>query len=207
MSINTKIMEAGLVKYIQDSGWSIFEDEPEDTLWSISASKGTSTVCITQETRLLALQCFAAREIEVDSGLIINFKRLHPDAILPVHSHPGDAGADVVAVDMRVTPDFIEYDLGFSIAVPEGHMALLFPRSSISKIDLALANSVGVIDSGYRGPMLARFIVTGSGDKRYAIGDRVAQLVIVPIPFVRYQEVQDLDATERGAGGYGSTGV
>lgn len=78
--------------------------------------------------------------------MVVNIKKIHPNAVIPAYSKPGDAGMDVTAVSVRETEDFIEYDTGLAIEIPKGYVGLLFPRSSNSKYDLQLCNSVGVID-------------------------------------------------------------
>jgi dUTP pyrophosphatase len=145
--------------------------------------------------------------------LVVKFKKLHPDAQIPKYAHPGDAGLDLVAVGFSMDASSFEvvltYDTGISIKVPEGHVGLLFPRSSIVKTDLTLANSVGVIDSTYVGPILVKFkhhkFLTNNINF-YKVGDKIAQLVIVPIPQIELDEVEELEETERGDGGFGSTG-
>jgi len=99
----------------------------------------------------------------------------------------------------------IEYGTGIAVEIPPGHVGLIFPRSSIFHTGLILTNSVGVIDSGYRGEIKAVFKAPGHYDI-YRIGERIGQLVIVPIPDVEYEEADELSETERGTGGYGSTG-
>ena len=134
----------------------------------------------------------------------IKIKKLKENAVIPSYVHIGDAGMDVVAVSKQVTDKFIEYGTGLSFEVPEGYVLLIFPRSSISKKDLILANSVGVLDSGYRGELLIRF--QSMGEEHYEIGDRVAQIMILPYPKVEFEEVEELNETIRGDGGFGSTG-
>jgi dUTP pyrophosphatase len=135
----------------------------------------------------------------------VQIKKLHEDAITPTIMTPGSAGADLTAVSKRIDDSgYIEYGTGLAIAVPAGHVGLLFPRSSISKTSMRLCNSVGVIDSDYRGEVKLRFRWEGSS-KLYQVGDRVGQLVIVSVPKVWYTEVDELDETVRGAGGFGST--
>jgi dUTP pyrophosphatase len=80
--------------------------------------------------------------------MIIKIKKLHPDAVIPKYAHATDAGLDLVAISKKVDDNGnIEYDTGLAIEIPDGHVGLIFPRSSISKIDLSLSNAVGVIDS------------------------------------------------------------
>ena len=80
----------------------------------------------------------------------VNIKKLVPEAVIPQYAKQGDAGLDLVAIDWRAVPEYTEYSTGLSIEIPEGFVGLLFPRSSVSKYDLLMCDSVGVIDSGYR---------------------------------------------------------
>jgi dUTP pyrophosphatase len=100
------------------------------------------------------------------------------------------------------------YNTGLSMEIPDGHVGLLFPRSSISKYHLSLANSVGVIDSGYRGEIRARFKRTSgtAHETLYNVGDKIVQLIIIPYPAIELEEVTDFTQTERDAGGFGSSG-
>ena len=100
----------------------------------------------------------------------------------------------------------VTFGIGLAVEIPEGHVGLLFPRSSVYKSGLTLTNSVGVIDSGYRGEIMMKFQVS-SISNMYKVGDRVGQLLIVPYPQVEFEEVDELSSTERGKGGYGSTGA
>jgi dUTP pyrophosphatase len=134
----------------------------------------------------------------------VKVKRLNEDAVLPCYAREGDAGMDVVAISKRVNDKFVEYGTGLSFEVPEGYVMLIFPRSSISKKDLLLCNSVGVLDSGYRGELMIRFQVVG--DEHYEIGERVAQIMILPYSSVEFEEWGRLSNSERGEGGFGSTG-
>lgn len=92
--------------------------------------------------------------------------------------------------------------------IPEGHVGLIFPRSSICKKSLSLSNAVGVIDAGYRGEVKFFFkeSLYNAASRTYAIGDRIGQLVIIPFPAIEPEEVSELTATIRGAGGFGSSG-
>ncbi|MBT6689787.1 dUTP diphosphatase [archaeon] len=112
---------------------------------------------------------------------------------------------DVVAVSKRVCDNYIEYGTGLAFEVPEGHVMLMFPRSSNTKSDLILGNSVGVLDSGYRGELMIRFNVIG--DKgHYEVGDRIVQIMILPCPEVEFVESEELSESSRGEGRFGSTG-
>ena len=105
---------------------------------------------------------------------------------------------------MKYDVNYVEYETEVAIGLPEGHMGLIFPRSSISKYQLTLANSVGVIDENFTGFITFRFRITGP--KIYKVGDRIGQLVIMPIPQIELDLVDSLDDTDRGTGAYGSSG-
>lgn len=136
----------------------------------------------------------------------VKIKKLHPNAVVPKYATQGDAGLDLVATSKEYLPDeeHVRYGTGLAIEIPKGHVGLLFPRSSIFKNQQLLSNSVGVIDSGYRGEVCAVFL--GTPLNSYAIGDRIGQLIILPYPTIEFEEVDELSETERGNGGYGSTG-
>ena len=142
----------------------------------------------------------------------VRFKKLSPKAVTPSYATLGDAGMDVTAIGHRIDAkhNFIEYHTGLALEIPEGYVGLLFPRSSVSKMDVSLANCVGVVDSGYRGEITFRYKFAKdsffAGVKRYNDGDRIGQLVIIPYPSIELEEADELNETVRGEGGYGSTG-
>lgn len=139
----------------------------------------------------------------------IKIKKLVEHAVIPEYAKPGDAGLDLTAVDCYKdqTYGYVEYGTGIAIEIPEGYVGLVFPRSSISKTCLSLCNAVGVIDSGYRGEITFRMHHDEHSDNaEYEVGDRVGQLIIIPYPKVQFVEVDELSNTERGTGGYGSSG-
>jgi dUTP pyrophosphatase len=136
----------------------------------------------------------------------IRYKKTNSRAMPPVRGTEHSAGMDLIAISKTITPKGIAYGTGLAFEIPENHVGLLFPRSSVSKTSLGMANSVGVIDSDYRGEITAVFKVTDKDADVYSIGDRVCQLVIVPIPSVELVEADDISNTERGHGGFGSTG-
>jgi dUTP pyrophosphatase len=138
----------------------------------------------------------------------LKIKKLNNLVPTPKYAHNGDAGLDLVATNRLDTDLYIEYGTGLCVEIPEGHVGLLFPRSSISKYHLSLANSVGVIDSGYRGEIRARFKRTSSTahETLYNVGDKIVQLIIIPYPAIELEEVTDFTQTERDAGGFGSSG-
>lgn len=139
----------------------------------------------------------------------IKIKKLNPHATIPKYAKEGDAALDLVATGCKITNDYTEYKTGLAMEIPEGYVGLIFPRSSVSERDLVLANSVGVIDSGYRGEILIRFKRTkssGEAGKDYDLGEKVAQILIIPIPYITFVESEELSETERSDGGFGSTG-
>ena len=136
----------------------------------------------------------------------VNIKKLNPNATIPKYAKPGDACMDVSAVK-RFVDDYGNtcFDTGLAIEIPTGFVGLLYPRSSISKTDMSLRNCVGVIDSGYRGPLILKFREEFAS-KNYKAGDRVAQLMVMPYPRIEFVEVDQLSDSDRGVGGFGSTG-
>ena len=137
----------------------------------------------------------------------IRVKKLHPEAVIPVYAKQGDAGLDLTAISEEWNEDnsMVTYGTGLAIEIPEGYVGLLFPRSSVYKTSLNLSNSVGVIDSGYRGEIMFKYRYLEEG-MVYDVKDRVGQLLILPYPSIELEEAQELSSTERGEGGYGSTG-
>ena len=140
----------------------------------------------------------------------VKIKKLSPEAVIPTYAKDGDAGIDLVATSMKFDGTQITYGTGLAMEIPEGFVGLVFPRSSIRKTDLSLSNSVGVIDSGYRGEIQATFKkiqgVSNNALDNYKVGDRICQLTIIPYPPIEFEEVEELNNTERGEGGFGSTG-
>lgn len=132
----------------------------------------------------------------------LKIKKLHENAIIPSYAKEGDAGMDLSCVSVTEEELYTQYGIGIAIQIPEGYVGLVYPRSSISKTNHLMANSVGVIDSGYRGEILVRM----RGKAEYLVGDRVAQLVITPVITADVEEVNELDESTRGTGGFGSTG-
>jgi dUTP pyrophosphatase len=151
----------------------------------------------------------------------VKIKKLHKNAVIPKYSNVGDAGMDMTAVTADISRDglYVEYGTGIAVEIPEGYVGLIFPRSSLSKTSLILSNHVGVVDSGYRGEIKFRFKDTRMrsrieygidqyfcSDTVYKVGDRIGQLMIIPYPKIEFEEVEELDSTNRGEGGFGSTG-
>ena len=136
----------------------------------------------------------------------VRFKKLSPDAVIPTKAHPTDAGFDLVAVSRETKNDIVSYGFGLALEIPAGYVGLIFPRSSVYKKDLALTNCVGVIDSGFRGEISAKFRIQFPNLWHYEIGDRIAQIIIMPYPEIAFVEADELLSSDRGDGGYGSTG-
>jgi len=139
------------------------------------------------------------------------FRRLDPDATIPERAHPGDAGFDLrSAVDVEVGPgERAMVPTGVAVAIPEGHAGLVLPRSGLaSRHGLTMANAPGLIDEGYRGEVVCAVV---NLDREHAVrigrGDRIAQLVIVAVPELVPVFVDELPASARGEGGFGSTGT
>lgn len=167
----------------------------------------------------------------------LKVKKLHKDAVIPKKAHDADAGFDMVAVSKKETPEYIQYGTGLAFEIPYGYVGLLFSRSSVTKMDLMLKNSVGVVDSGYLGEVSFRFYKViveeanrssqvydtfnghliennhkvlnyklESNQKIYDIGERIGQIMFIELPKIELCECEELSESERGEGGYGSTG-
>ena len=143
--------------------------------------------------------------------LVLPIKRLDPDVVLPSYAYEGDAGLDLRAnVDIDIAP--FERKLiptGLAVAIPEGFAGFVQPRSGLAlKSGLSMANTPGLIDAHYRGELK---VIAVNLDANEAIhiskGERIAQLVIQRVPVVSLMEVDELDKTDRGTGGFGSSGV
>lgn len=143
----------------------------------------------------------------------VKIKRLVSEAVMPRRAHASDAGWDLVAVSRKWDSDgAVVYGTGLAMEIPEGYVGLVFPRSSVAKKDLVLSNCVGVIDSGYRGEVMAKFklldpLVKHDEYHWYDIGNRIAQIVIMRLPEVEMVESEDLSESDRGEGGFGSSGM
>jgi dUTP pyrophosphatase len=133
----------------------------------------------------------------------VKIKKLHETAVIPRYAKPGDAGMDLTAVEAYEEGMWITYRTGLAMEIPQGYVGLLFPRSSVYKTEQQLSNCVGVIDSGYRGEIMMKF---SRSSRQYSVGDRVGQIIVMPYPQVEFEQVGDLSDSERGTGGYGSTG-
>jgi dUTP pyrophosphatase len=140
----------------------------------------------------------------------VKFKKLNENAVIPKFAKPGDAAMDIVGTEYSID-EFGNhvYKTGLAWEPEEGYCGLIFPRSSQSKYDLLMANCVGVWDSGHRGELVVKFKPVSGLNKSeniFKVGDRIAQLVILQLPKIEVEEVEILNESERGVGGFGSTG-
>ena len=146
----------------------------------------------------------------------VNVKKLDSNAVIPTYAKHGDAGMDLTATSKWYDEHGnICYGTGLAFEIPNGFAGFLFPRSSNTKKDLILGNSVGVTDSGYRGEVVLKFKPSATLDLKkdagigtfynYEIGDRIGQIVIMPVPQIEFNVVDELSTTDRGVGGFGST--
>ena len=149
--------------------------------------------------------------------MIVKIKKLNELAVIPKYSKKGDAGMDLTCIEALLDASgCYVYKTGLAVEIPEGFMGLLFPRSSNAKKSLMLTNSVGVIDSGYRGEIMFKYKPNYQyflqseeikNEQIYLKGERVGQLIIMPYPEVEWEVVDELSDSDRGDGGYGSTGI
>jgi len=138
----------------------------------------------------------------------IKIKKLCINAALPEKATEGSAGYDLVAIDYVYDNDekYHVYGTGLALELPPGYEAQIRPRSSIRKSSFMLVNSPGTIDSDYRGELMVTFKEIDDREQFYEIGDRIAQLIIKKVPDIELEEVSDLTETDRGEGGFGSSG-
>ena len=142
--------------------------------------------------------------------MTLGFKKIHPDAVLPSYAHEGDAGMDVRSVeDAEIAPGSRALvHTGLVMILPRGYEAQVRPRSGLAlKHGVTVLNTPGTIDEGYRGEV--GVILANFGDAPFVVkkGDRIAQIVVAPVTRAEIVETDEVDGTERGGGGFGSTGV
>ena len=139
----------------------------------------------------------------------VKFKKLNSSAVTPSQSNPNDAGFDLTALSIThptgSTGMYVEVCTGIALEIPKGYVGLIFPRSSISNTKHFLRNSVGVIDSGYRGEIKLRFSIDETSTS-YEVGDRVGQIVFIRLPKIEMVESNSLSDSQRNKGGFGSSG-
>ena len=134
---------------------------------------------------------------------------MHPHAELPTRAHPTDAGLDLAASETtQVAPRVVTLvPTGIAVAIPEGHVGILAARSSLAtKKSMTLANGVGIIDADYRGEIKVPIVSLDGCHNLIQAGQKIAQLIILPIALPAVEVVDELPSTERGVGGFGSSG-
>jgi dUTP pyrophosphatase len=142
--------------------------------------------------------------------ITVRVKILSPDATLPTKAKPGDAAFDLYSmIDYTLSPsERLGVPIGISLEIPDGYEGQVRPRSGLAlQQGITVLNSPGTIDSGYRGEIMCTLINLGETPFKIKKGERIAQLAIRPVPNVKLVEVDELTDTERGAGGFGSTGM
>ncbi len=140
---------------------------------------------------------------------VLAVKRLHPDAVLPVYAHHGDAGLDLSAVEEVVLGpgERAAVPTGLAMAIPEGWVGLVHPRSGLARRHgVTVTNAPGTIDAGYRGEVQVLLVNLGQEEVELAAGERIAQLLLQKVGHAEVVEVNELEDTARGEGGFGSTG-
>jgi dUTP pyrophosphatase len=144
------------------------------------------------------------------TDVVIPIRRLDPDLPLPAYARPGDAGADLVAAEgAELAPGArAAVRTGVAVAIPVGYVGLVHPRSGLAaRLGVTVLNAPGTVDAGYRGEILVNLINHDRVNTvKISRGDRIAQLVVQRVERAVFQVVDELDGTERGAGGHGSTG-
>ena len=140
---------------------------------------------------------------------VLRVRRVHPDAVLPAYAHPGDAGLDLTSTAAVTLPSGgrAAVPTGLAVAVPEGWVGLVHPRSGLARRHgVTVANAPGTVDAGYRGEVLVLLVNLGQEEVSLAAGERIAQLLVQRVGHAHVVEVDDLEDTSRGSGGFGSTG-
>lgn len=171
---------------------------------SLSANKkDILTGILSQSASLISSVVKIPREL-----IDVKVQKIHEDAIIPEYAHVADAGADICAIeDIAVKPHTtVLVRTGLKVAIPTGYEIQIRPRSGMSlKTTMRVANTPGTIDAGYRGEVCVIMENTGNLTYNISKGDRVAQMVIMPVPMINWIETNELDNTDRGEGGFGST--
>ena len=135
----------------------------------------------------------------------IKFKKTHPNAVTPFYATDGSNAMDLTAVSFEIIDnEHIKYNFGLAFEIPKDKVGLIFPRSSCFKQRQIMSNCVGVIDSDYRGEISA--VMIGTSQYSYKENERVAQIMFIDAPKIKLIQVDELNDTQRGSEGYGSTG-
>lgn len=142
--------------------------------------------------------------------MTLRFKRIHPDATLPSYAHASDAGMDVRSVEDVTVPakGRVLVHTGLVMLLPPMFEAQVRPRSGLAlKHGITVLNTPGTIDAGYRGEVGVILANFGDSDFEVRKGDKIAQIVVAPVLQARIEEADEIDETDRGSGGFGSTGI
>lgn len=160
------------------------------------------------ETIINHLNIDIKKETTSEYLMNVNFVKLTKTASTPSYAKDGDAGLDFrVSRIIEETETQITYGTDIAMEIPRGHVGLIFPRSSVRNTKLILSNCVGVIDSGYRGEIMATFNKKENNtSNKYNVSDKMCQMIIIPYPKINLIEKESLSETERGSGGYGHSG-
>ena len=138
--------------------------------------------------------------------VMLKVKRLHPDVVVPSYAHPGDAGLDLYSREMRTLEQgepFV-FKLGFAMEIPEGYVGLIMDRSGMGAKGIKVLG--GVIDHAFRGEWGVILVNTSDREHLVKPGDKIAQVLIMPVASAEIEEASELSETKRGEGGFGSTG-
>mgnify|MGYP002634375307 CR=1 FL=1 len=149
-------------------------------------------------------------EILEENSLIVKWKKLHPRAVIPEYSHDGDSGCDLFCLeDTMLENDKITLvPTGLSVEIPTGYELQIRPRSGMTlKYGLIIPNSPGTVDSGYRGHIQIMMYPLLNNRFEIGEGDRIAQAVIIKVERPTFRVVEELSESDRGDGGFGSTGI
>ncbi|MEA5463385.1 dUTP diphosphatase [Leptothoe sp. PORK10 BA2] len=141
--------------------------------------------------------------------ITIKFQKLTPTAIIPTYAHPGDAGADLVAINHHSLAPMqrLAIPTGLSTEIPPGYEMQVRPKSSLAlNYGITVLNTPGTIDAGYRGEIKVILINLGQEPFEIAPGQRIAQIVIAPVTWAEFVTTEQLSESQRGTGGFGSTG-
>jgi dUTP pyrophosphatase len=197
------------LKKLQDLEKNInSDDDEEDIDLNFIGELNELLTKLDQEFKTDTITKQPTNKVLMNEGVLVKVKKLDPNAVVPSYSKVGDAGMDLtITREIENTSFSVSYGFGIAMEIPKGFVGLVFPRSSVRNQELVLSNCVGVIDSGYRGELQATFKKTNGLDSlKYKVGERGAQIIILPYPQVFMTEVPELSDSERGEGGFGSTG-
>lgn len=188
------------IKDIKEGGQMTPEEQAVKNF--LDSSLGMMTTVFTSMFNEVYKNVFALTKVRI--------KRLTTNAQIPSYAHSTDAGLDLVATSCKYNEEkgYFSYGTGIAVEIPVGYVGLIYPRSSNRNTEAYMCNHVGIIDSGYRGEIMVSFKNRNDGDNNapYEVGDKIAQLIVMPYPKVLFEEVEELSESERGTGGHGSTG-